>query len=232
MFKKLHHQKIASVLAALDSRFLEDAECFFGGGTAISMLLDEYRESVDIDFICASPEGYRKLRSAIFDRGLGAIFTAAPIFLREPRVDRDKVFAHIDVAGTPIRFEVVLEGRIKVSGALNDFLGVPTLLSEDMYAEKLLANADRYMDDASMNRDIIDLAIMIERWGAIPDDAFRKADAAYGVETIRKAFDKAIERVSDPDRLRKYLKRMDMSEDWLGIIPSTLFSAQSLRPPI
>ncbi|MDC9622304.1 hypothetical protein PSI22_11830 [Xenorhabdus sp. XENO-7] len=43
-----HHAKIARILESLDADFIEDAECYFAGGTAIVMLLDEYRESVDM----------------------------------------------------------------------------------------------------------------------------------------------------------------------------------------
>ncbi|MGJ0578988.1 nucleotidyl transferase AbiEii/AbiGii toxin family protein [Xenorhabdus bovienii] len=60
-----HHAKIARILESIDADFIEDAECYFAGGTAIVMLLDEYRESVDIDFLCSSREGYSKLRSSV-----------------------------------------------------------------------------------------------------------------------------------------------------------------------
>ncbi|MEH0072719.1 nucleotidyl transferase AbiEii/AbiGii toxin family protein [Pannonibacter sp. Pt2-lr] len=45
----------------------------FGGGTAIVLQLDEYRESVDIDFLCASQEGYRLIRQAVFGAGLAGL---------------------------------------------------------------------------------------------------------------------------------------------------------------
>ena len=57
MFKRDHHQKIGKVLLALNPENLKKSECYFGGGTAIALSLDEYRESVDIDFLCASITG-------------------------------------------------------------------------------------------------------------------------------------------------------------------------------
>ena len=69
MFDLPHHQRIAQLLRGLDGVFLEKAHCYFGGGTAIALALGEYRESVDIDFLCASTDGYRVLRAAVFDGG-------------------------------------------------------------------------------------------------------------------------------------------------------------------
>lgn len=50
-FKRAHHQLIAQVLCALDGKLLREANCLFGGGTAIALRYGEYRESVDIDFL-------------------------------------------------------------------------------------------------------------------------------------------------------------------------------------
>jgi len=51
MFKRPHHQRIDRILHAFKPEILEEACCLFGGGTAIALSLDEYRESVDIDFL-------------------------------------------------------------------------------------------------------------------------------------------------------------------------------------
>ena len=59
LFQRQHHNDILSALRSLDGELLLDAECYFAGDTAIVLNLDEYRESVDIDFLCASQEGYR-----------------------------------------------------------------------------------------------------------------------------------------------------------------------------
>ena len=62
MFKRVRHQVIHKLLQAFNREILQEAECFFGGGTAIVLLLNEYRESVDIDFLCSSRAGFRLLR--------------------------------------------------------------------------------------------------------------------------------------------------------------------------
>ena len=73
MFERPHHQRIAQVLGALDADLLVKARCLFGGGTAIALSCGEFRESIDIDFICASIDGYRELRNAIAADDLGRL---------------------------------------------------------------------------------------------------------------------------------------------------------------
>ena len=74
-------------------------------------------------------------------------------------------------------------------------------------AEKLLANTDRYNDTAIASRDILDLAMMIEAWGAIPDEAWQKAKAAYG-ESAVKAFHRSVELINQSDHLQYCLARL------------------------
>ncbi len=59
-------------------------------------------------------------------------------------------------------------------------LGVLTLGLEDMFTEKLLANADRCQDRSVAYRDAFDLGMMIEHSGRLPHNAIEKAKAAYG----------------------------------------------------
>ena len=67
------HKLVLAALSALNADALAQAECFFGGGTRIAMALDEYRESADIDFLCASRAGYRALRASVTEQSLGMI---------------------------------------------------------------------------------------------------------------------------------------------------------------
>ena len=48
----------------------------------------------------------------------------------------------------------------------------------DMYAEKLLANADRGSDRSTSSRDIIDLAMIIMNWRPIPQISWEKVQQA------------------------------------------------------
>lgn len=204
------------MLAGMNAPFLRDAKCYFGGGTAIALQLDEYRESVDMDFLCADQEGYRKLRKSIFDNGLADIFPAGIAILREVRADRDGIRAILAADGIPIKFEIVREARIELDGTDAPPIPVPCLTKNDLFAEKLLANADRFMDRSAMSRDIIDLLVMEERWGSIPQEAWEKASAAYG-DSVQHAFLKARELLADnPAYLAECLAKMGI-EDTVGI---------------
>jgi hypothetical protein len=210
MFERPHHQRIAKLLLALDGAFLEKAQCYFGGGTAIALALGEYRESVDIDFLCASTDGYRVLRAAVFEGRLGPLATAPLKLLRELRADQYGIRTFIEVDGVAIKFEIVREARIDLGGALDTTLGVPVLAREDLFAEKLLANADRSNDVATWSRDAIDLGMMASHWGTVPASAWEKARRAYGA-TIDAALANAIRRLDQADWLDACARAMHLT---------------------
>jgi hypothetical protein len=221
MFNRPHHQRIAKILTAFNSELLQKAECYFAGGTAIVLSLDEYRESLDIDFLCASNEGYRLLRNTVSEQGLGALLNEPIKYLREVRADRYGVRTLLEIDGTPIRVELVSEARISITGNYHPKFDVPTLSQVDMYAEKLLANADRGLDKSTMSRDIIDLSMMMNAWGEIPEMAWTKAYSAYG-EHVVEAFDKAVALIQDNNHLLACLQKMHMDENLIESIPATL----------
>lgn len=96
--------------------------------------------------------------------------------LRDVRTDQYGIRTLIGVADVSIKFEIVREARIQLAGEMDHRFGVPVLNRDCMYAEKLLANADRWADKAVLNRDVLDLSMMISRWGPIPDGAWAIAD--------------------------------------------------------
>ena len=162
-FRRPHHRTIARILKSLNSGFLSEAACYFGGGTQLAMSFGEYRESRDIDFLCASRVGFRQVRQEITARSLGRIASDTLTLAREVRADRDGVRTFVALDGLAIKLEIVLEGRIDLVGRLEPRLGVPTLHIEHAIAEKLLANADRGLDDSTLARDLIDLAFVATR---------------------------------------------------------------------
>lgn len=226
MFKRLHHQHISHALNLLNSELLQEAECYFAGGTAITLLLEEYRESVDIDFLCASKYGYRLLRNTVSPNTLGALFKQPIKLLREVRTDRYGIRTFIEINGTPIKFEIVSEGRIPISSADYPHFNIPLLSRHDMFAEKLLANTDRGLDKSTASRDIIDIAMMIHHWGCIPLEAWSKAEEAYG-GTVAKAFHASLLLIQDENYLRQCLKKMSMADELIQTIYSAL-SRQNL----
>ena len=202
MYRHMHHQRIAALLARLDPAILAQTECLFAGGTAIAMQLDEFRRSDDIDFLCASVAGYRQLRETVFDKGLGALARERLPVLRDVRADQYGIRTVLGDAAHPVKFEIVREARIMLSSSTEQLVGVPLLNREDFYAEKLLANADRGRDSSTLHRDLIDLCVMIHRWGPIPPSALRKARGAYG-----DSIDRALQGVAAMLRKRGTLKR-------------------------
>jgi hypothetical protein len=226
MFKRPHHQRIARLLAALDVDVLGRAQCFFGGGTAIVLMLGEYRESVDADFLCSSQDGYRLLREAVFHRGLGGLFREPVKELRELRADQYGIRTFVEVDGAPIKLELVREARIALEGATDPALKVPTLSQSDLYAEKLLANADRGGGRATFDRDLVDLSMMIASWGPIPASAWQKVRAAYG-DTAEQALVRGAARLRDATWMRECMNALQMEQTESLRILSALSSTVS-----
>lgn len=196
---RARHHTVIRALEALDGAFLGRAQCFFGGGTRIVLALDEYRESADIDFLCASREGYRTLRATVGDRSLGSIGRARLKFAREVIADRYGIRTVLEVAGEKLKFEIILEARIDISGGAVKELPVPALDAVSCCAEKFLANADRWNDESALGRDVIDLAFMAVRWGREPLRAgLAIATGAYGkvaAADAKRAAARMLERV-------------------------------------
>ncbi|WP_203224850.1 nucleotidyl transferase AbiEii/AbiGii toxin family protein [Candidatus Glomeribacter gigasporarum] len=136
MFNRPHHQRIAKLLHAFNRPLLQEARCFFGGGTAIVLLLGEYRESLDIDFLYSSREGYRLLRNIVTQQGLGDLLWEPVLHRREVRADRDAIRTILEIDQQPIKVEFFSESHLDIQGRLHPILGVPILSKEDMYATK------------------------------------------------------------------------------------------------
>ncbi|HNF65790.1 MAG: hypothetical protein EKK65_04510 [Lysobacterales bacterium] len=216
MFEREHHRRIASVLAALDATLLEQSRCWFGGGTAIAMQLGEYRESVDIDFLCADRDGYRLLRSAVFGRGVQGLMRYPVRELRESRADQYGIRSVLEVEGVPIKFEIVREARIDLAGSQVSGMPVGCVDRMGLFAEKLLANVDRGLDRSTLSRDALDLIVMQQAWGdagELPKSAWMLAESAYG-DAIGKGWRVAIERLRDePDYRVRCLDALDIKPD-------------------
>jgi hypothetical protein len=185
-FRRPHHRAIARALRAFDSSFLAGAGCFFGGGTRLAMALGEYRESRDIDFLCSRRDGVRALRETITSDSLGALLRRPLELVRDVRTDRDGIRTFVVVDDVRLKLEIVFEGRIDLDGAYDRALGVPVLDAPHSVAEKLLANADRGLDDATLARDLIDLAFAAASFGKPTFDAgLMLAEQAYGTAVLR-----------------------------------------------
>lgn len=190
MFERELHQKILIVLNHLNADFLANCCAYFGGGTLVSLRHGEHRLSKDIDFMCAIGEGYRRLRQGVLYRGYEAIFTDLEgIDLpREIQADQYGIRFPVIVDGMPIKLEIIVEGYIKFEQPdYPSWSPVPCLHETDSFAEKLLANADRWPDGRKDSRDLIDLAVQ-RLASTIPELAIAKAENAYPViEPLKRA---------------------------------------------
>jgi hypothetical protein len=197
MFRREQHRKVLSLLHAFDSEILSRCRFFFGGGTRIVLDLDEYRESRDVDFLCADAEGYAGLRFEAATRGYGALFgpdsREGVQFPREMKIDQYGIRFPVEIEGDTIRVELIREARIGLEpGVLPSWSPVGCLAVSDCYAEKVLANSDRWADRQFLSRDLIDLAVLRSRVGPIPAESWSKVERAYrtaGRDDLLKAIE-------------------------------------------
>lgn len=216
MFERPHHRRIARVLSALDGDLLRAENCLFGGGTAMALRFGEYRESVDMDFLVSNRDSYRRLRQLLTGNPgfVGLLRPTGEQFRlgREIRADQYGIRTALLVDEAPIKFEIVLEGRIELETASGKdaICGISTLTPLDMATGKLLANADRWSDDGVFSRDVIDLAMMNPSLPLLRK-AVLKAQGAYG-EAITRDLERAVERLQHrPDWLERCMQVMAMN---------------------
>jgi nucleotidyltransferase AbiEii toxin of type IV toxin-antitoxin system len=188
-WKRPLHRRVARILALMDAKFLEQAQCFFGGGTQLVMSHGEFRESRDIDLLLSSQDGLRMLRETIGERSLGRVFKGRIHLAREVRADRTAIRTFIteDPAAEPLKLEIVVEARIELKGGMDRALGVPCLAPPWAIAEKLLANADRGRAREYRARDMIDLAfVSLNTDKAAFIRGYELAEPAYGQVVVRE----------------------------------------------
>lgn len=224
MFRRPRHRLVAELLECLDAELLAQQRCYFGGGTAIVLKRDEYRESFDVDFLVSDRDGYRELRRLVTgERGINALTKPGCELraMRAVRADQYGLRTFVEVGGEAVKFEIIFEGHIALdapSGG-DQVCGVWTLAVIDAAACKLLANADRWADPSVSCRDVIDLA-MLQAPAAIFDDAVLKAGQAYGdavVRCLNSAVDYLCGDGDNPSRLGRVMAELqvDVAEDVL-----------------
>ena len=185
-FRRPAHAAVVALLRRFDRAFLDRCACLFAGGTRIVLELGEYRESRDVDFLCASREGYRLLRESVAEDSLGPVVARPVALAREVRADQFGIRTWLPAGELRIKFEILREARIDLAGGKVAGLPVTCLDPAHAFAEKFLANADRGLDASTLSRDAVDLAFMIEGWTA--------AAAATGLAKARGAYGDAVER--------------------------------------
>lgn len=202
IFTRPHHQQVAQALQQFNVAYLNEHTILFGGGTRIALELDEFRESVDIDFLCRDSASYRAVRRQVTSHSLGDLVTQDFDYPREIRVDRDAVRCFIRMQDTLIKLEFVAFADYELSKDSHSFFGVPMIDKTSCFITKLLANADRYRDFPY--KDIFDLLMMVSKWDAVPQRAWQVADKIYSEKLVKNHLIKALQNVIDtPEKYRQ-----------------------------
>ena len=211
-FRRPWHRLVWLVLESLNSGLLARARCWFGGGTRVAMELGEFRESVDVDFLCEDREGYRILRSTVTQSSLGDLASPGLELMRDVRADMYGIRTFLRVDGQPVKFEIIFEGRIPLTGEARSPFPVEVLARPSCFAEKLLANADRGRDASANARDLIDLAFMATHW---PEEDLRTgmatAQSAYG-DAVRRELDAVLSSLDDAQYRQRCLDALSVSD--------------------
>ncbi len=217
-FQLKHHNQIIRIINSLNHQVFQENQAYFGGGTLIALLYDEYRQSNDIDFICSvGASGYKNLRSLIFDQGYKSLFSDLNhISIGRSTTDQYGIRMLVNIDDIFIKTEIIAETRFELeSPQYFQWTNIPCLSHNDSITSKLLANSDRYLDDSVLSRDLIDLAIL--RYNTnFGSSAINKAEKAY--EVIRP-LKMAIRRFQDqPEYRDKCFEQLKISDNYRAII--------------
>ena len=201
-FQRNHHKIVWQALQNFNSDYLQKNNILFGGGTRIALELDEFRESVDINFLCSDSQSYKAVRSQASQKSLGNLVTQEFDHPREIRIDRDAVRCFMQIDNTIIKLEFVACADYQLQADKSLDLSVPILDKTSCFITKLLANADRYYDYPY--KDIFDLLMMYQNWGDVPERAWQVSDEIYSQKIVKNGLIKSLTNIqNNPDKFIK-----------------------------
>ena len=221
-YKIAHHQIIESALENFNADFFCTNNILFGGGTRIALELDEYRESIDIDFLCPNRSSYRAVREQVTNTSLGDLVKKDFNYAREIRADRDAVRTIISHKGINIKLEFVSFDNYELESIFNvEEFPIPAIDQISCFYTKLLANADRKLIEPY--KDIFDILAMYHSWGSIPKQSVILAEQHYGDSVIIPDVITALEDIiRDPSKYTTASHKVKMKEDWIKTIVEEL----------
>lgn len=177
-FKRPHHINIQKLLNCFNSEYLKKHNILFGGGTRISLELNEFRESIDVDFLCPTIESYKSVRSQVTNVDFGDLITGHLPIAKDIRINRDAVRAVVLIEGTPIKLELVNINGYNLKSDTKSPFGVPMVNRDGCFLTKILAHSDRqYSPD---NKDMFDLLMMSKVWGKPKESVWKDCERIYG----------------------------------------------------
>lgn len=222
-FHHQHHQIIESALSNFDADFFCANGILFGGGTRIALEIDEYRESVDIDFLCPTRESYRAVREQVNSVSLGGLVHQDFVYEREIRADRDGVRTWIVHESSKIKVEFVSFNEYNLTSDESEPFSVPCISQTSCFVTKLLANTDRAL--GYPYKDIFDILAMVKTWGPIPEEAMAIAHNFYG-KRVKEELISSLEHILDnPEKHYKAARAMLMKEGW----PEALIEDEAVK---
>lgn len=211
-FRLNHHNNILTILECLDCEVLKKGSAYFGGGTLLAFDFEEYRSSKDVDFIASvGTEGYKYLRTIIFDDGYKALFNnLSKIQIERGTTDQYGIRMAVCVNDVFIKTEIIAENRFELDPPrYPKWSPVPCLSLNDCFTSKLLSNSDRYIDNSVEARDLIDLAVLRVQ-SPIPQSSIDKAEKAYEIiRPLKKAIELFQER---PDYRQKCFQGLQVDQ--------------------
>ena len=221
-YKRTYHQRLHQVLQQFNSSYLNDHCILFGGGTRIALELDEYRQSVDIDFFCVGKNAFRAVRSVVTETTLGDLVRQDFNYPRDIRADRDAVRCFISDQDIVIKLEFVFFLDELINADTRNIFPVPAIDRTSCYLSKLLANADRY--NTPPYKDIFDLLAMFDQWGEIPQQAWHQAEEHYGKKAIWHGLEKAYRQIKQqPQKYSEIAtQELDISLDYAQHLLNTV----------
>jgi hypothetical protein len=163
LFKRPHHNQLASALLCLDTDMLAKSGCYYGGGTAIAMAFGEKRTSFDIDFL-ATNDSMSLLKDRISKNGLASIFKRDVKAISEPVLGRYMIKGLVQIdGGKPLKLEIMEENSshlIGVQGLIEALPNIVTVNKPMMIAQKIMAAMDRGLEKEFNHRDFWDLCVL------------------------------------------------------------------------
>ncbi|SGY96135.1 nucleotidyl transferase AbiEii/AbiGii toxin family protein [Moritella viscosa] len=212
-----HHKVIESALKHFNADFFCENNIIFGGGTRIALELDEYRESIDIDFLCPNRLSYRAIRTQVTNKTLGLAVHEDFQYTREIRADRDGIRTVVHVEDSDIKLEFISFDQYDLELEVNkDLFPIPFLSRNSCFYTKLLANADRALSPP--HKDIFDILAMYKAWGSIPESAMYSAENHYGDDIKNKLIAALEDMINHPKKYEIHAKSIKMKANWMNDI--------------
>ncbi|UAY90581.1 nucleotidyl transferase AbiEii/AbiGii toxin family protein [Pectobacterium polaris] len=211
-YKISHHKIIRAVLDNFNTDFFIANSIFFGGGTRIALEINEYRESIDVDFLCPNKDSYRAVREQVTSGSLGLLVKKEFNYAREITFDRYAVRTFIDEQGKKVKLEIVSFDNYQLIADDRNIFPVPCIDRETCFYTKLLANADRCL--VGQCKDVFDIIAMYDAWGNIPERALSKAEEHYG-STVLKTLIRALQHMqSNKEKYHQIAASLLIQEDY------------------